>query len=139
MANNGTPSGQSRKRKAGQGGTDVPIKHPHANGSSEPSLAVRRKTAESRVANLIQTLDAATTPPQTLTLDDISHQPSTRPLRCFACDVWYYTNGYHSLYPPESGAGRAELVASDAEYQSSRPFNLFRWPDGLYVYCILCV
>jgi hypothetical protein len=115
------------------------VKHQHTSDASEPTLASRRKAAEARVANLIQTLDAAATPPETLTMTDISQNRPVRPLRSAACDVWHFTVGHHSPYPPESGAGRAELVAADVTYQSSRSFNAYLRPSGAYVRSIPCM
>ena len=133
------PNASSRKCKAGSARTEQTVKRQHTNNASEPSLASRRKAAEARITNLIQTLDAAATPPETLTIADVSQNRPVRPLRSAAHNIWYFTASYHSPYPPESGSGRAELVAADAIYQSSRPFDTFIRPGGVYVHCIPCV
>ena len=52
--------------------------------TSYPNLTSRRKAAEARVANLIQTLDAAGTPPETLTMADSSQNRPLRPLLRFS-------------------------------------------------------
>ena len=118
-----------------------PEKFPRTNTQPELSIQARRKAAEERVANLVHTINAAASPPETMTTADISRPPSKKPLRTFAYALWYHTNGTDSVLPPSTGAARADMVARDANYQASRAFTLFRRPNDEhpFIYCIHCV
>ncbi|KAG8679942.1 hypothetical protein FRC11_003123, partial [Ceratobasidium sp. 423] len=58
-----------------------PEKFAHTGTQSEPSVQARRKAAEERAANLVRIIDAAASPPETMTNADIARPTSKKPLK----------------------------------------------------------
>ncbi|CUA67706.1 Vacuolar protein sorting-associated protein 13a [Schizosaccharomyces pombe 972h-] [Rhizoctonia solani] len=135
---NSSSSIRGRKHKAGETNT-YPEKFACTGTQSEPSLQARRKAAEERAANLVRLIDAAASPPETITNADIVCPTTRRPLKCLAYALWYHTNGTNSIQPPCTGADRAKMVANDEAYQASRAFTKFFRPLTEFIYCVNCM
>ncbi|CUA76943.1 hypothetical protein RSOLAG22IIIB_06407 [Rhizoctonia solani] len=114
------PSGTGsagRKRKSGDTNIPIPKKLPRNSGEDALSVNARRKAAEERTANLIWTIDAAASTPETMTEADISCPTAKGSLRCYAHELWYHTCGTNSELPPSTQPG-------DRAYTSHAPCEI---------------